>query len=186
MWVIVGHNVGFDISFIEAALADGTRIEPGTYLDTLVIARAGYPDLDAHKLGDLVEFFGLEVDPKHRALADAEATAALLQGMADLGQEGKSCGGDRLQHTKAPQTSIDADLEHHQATRQAAGNGGPEAEEFHDGTDLRFGKSDIQIKGRGHGAGHGVADFIKQDKRQNPDSFRTTEIFDKRLNYGFL
>ena len=81
--ILVGHNVGFDISFIEAALADGTRIEPGTYLDTLVLARAGYPDLDAHKLADLIEFFELEVDPKHRALADAEATAALLQRMAE-------------------------------------------------------------------------------------------------------
>ncbi len=41
--ILVGHNVGFDIGFIEAALADGTHIEPGTYLDTLVLARAGYP-----------------------------------------------------------------------------------------------------------------------------------------------
>jgi len=81
--ILVGHNVGFDISFIEAALADGTRIEPGTYLDTLVLARAGYPDLDAHKLRDLIEFFELSVDPKHRALADAEATAALLSRVAE-------------------------------------------------------------------------------------------------------
>ncbi len=81
--LLVGHNVGFDISFIEAALADGTRIEPGTYLDTLVLARAGYPDLDAHKLADLVDFFELEVEPNHRALADAEATAALLGYMAE-------------------------------------------------------------------------------------------------------
>ena len=81
--ILIGHNVGFDISFIEAALADGTRIEPGTYLDTLVLSRAAYPDLDAHKLQDLVAFFELTVDPKHRALADAEATAALVLRFAE-------------------------------------------------------------------------------------------------------
>ena len=81
--ILVGHNVGFDIGFIESAVADGTRIEPGEYLDTLVLARAGYPDLDAHKLADLVAFFELAVEPTHRALADAEATAALLGVMAE-------------------------------------------------------------------------------------------------------
>ncbi|MDP2628229.1 MAG: exonuclease domain-containing protein, partial [Candidatus Rokubacteria bacterium] len=44
----------------------------------LVLARAAFPDLDAHKLADLVAFFELDVAPEHRALADAEATAALL------------------------------------------------------------------------------------------------------------
>jgi DNA polymerase III epsilon subunit family exonuclease len=80
--ILVGHNVGFDITFLEAALADGTRIEPGRYLDTLVLARAAYPDLDAHKLADLVEFFELGAAPAHRALGDAEATAALLVRLA--------------------------------------------------------------------------------------------------------
>jgi DNA polymerase III epsilon subunit family exonuclease len=80
--IVVGHNVGFDIGFVEAALADGTRFAPGRYLDTLVLARAAYPDVDAYKLGDLVEFFELGVSPAHRALGDAEATAALLLRLA--------------------------------------------------------------------------------------------------------
>jgi len=75
--LLVGHNIGFDIGFIEAALGDGRRIEQGRYLDTLVIAREAYPDTDL-KLGDLARFFELEVEPNHRALPDAEATAQLL------------------------------------------------------------------------------------------------------------
>jgi len=75
--MLVGHNVGFDIGFIEAALESDRRIEPGRYLDTLVIAREAYPDGDL-KLGDLARFFSLEVEPNHRALPDAEATAQLL------------------------------------------------------------------------------------------------------------
>ena len=73
----MGHNVGFDIGFIEAALGSGQHIQQGRYLDTLVIAREAYPDNDL-KLGDLARFFELEVEPNHRALPDAEATAQLL------------------------------------------------------------------------------------------------------------
>ena len=52
---IVGHSVGFDIAFLEEALGDGTRIAQGAYLDTLVIAREGYPDLENYKLGTLAK-----------------------------------------------------------------------------------------------------------------------------------
>ena len=80
--VLVGHNVGFDIAFIEKALGDGTRIAPGRYLDTLVLARAAHPDLDDHKLTDLVSFFEVTTAAEHRALADAEATATVLLRLA--------------------------------------------------------------------------------------------------------
>jgi DNA polymerase III epsilon subunit family exonuclease len=75
---IVGHNVGFDLGFIEAAAGDGFRFTPGTYLDTLVIAREGYPGAESYKLPDLARFFGIELNQSHRALPDAEATASLL------------------------------------------------------------------------------------------------------------
>jgi DNA polymerase III epsilon subunit family exonuclease len=76
--LLVGHSVGFDLGFIEAALADGTHLEPGRYLDTLTIAREGYPDLENYKLPTLSHFFGIELAQSHRALPDALATANLL------------------------------------------------------------------------------------------------------------
>ena len=76
--VIVGHSVGFDLAFLEAALADGTHFESGRYLDTLTIAREGYPDLENYKLPTLSAFFGIELAQAHRAGPDAEATANLL------------------------------------------------------------------------------------------------------------
>jgi DNA polymerase III epsilon subunit family exonuclease len=76
--LVVGHNVGFDLGFIEEARGDGFRFKPGTYLDTLVIARDGYPGAESYKLGDLARFFGVELTQGHRALPDAEATANLL------------------------------------------------------------------------------------------------------------
>ncbi len=75
---IVGHNVGFDLGFIEEAKGEGFRFQPGTYLDTLVIAREGYPGAESYKLPDLARFFGVDLSQSHRALPDAEATANLL------------------------------------------------------------------------------------------------------------
>ncbi len=76
--IIVGHSVGFDIAFLEAALGDGSRIELGRYLDTLTLARDGYPDLPSYTLGELSRFFGIALQQAHRAGPDAEATAELL------------------------------------------------------------------------------------------------------------
>ncbi|HEU4572652.1 MAG TPA: exonuclease domain-containing protein, partial [Candidatus Limnocylindrales bacterium] len=76
--LIVGHNVGFDLGFLEAALGDGTRFESGRYLDTLVLAREGYPDLQNYKLDTLASFFGVDLTKNHRAEPDAQATANLL------------------------------------------------------------------------------------------------------------
>jgi DNA polymerase III epsilon subunit family exonuclease len=76
--LVVGHNVGFDIGFVEEAMGDGFRVRPGSYIDTLVIARDGYPGAESYKLPDLARFFGVELTQSHRALPDAEATANLL------------------------------------------------------------------------------------------------------------
>ncbi len=75
---VVGHNVGFDLGFIEEARGGGFRFVPGSYLDTLVIAREGYPGAESYKLPDLARFFGIDLAQSHRALPDAEATANLL------------------------------------------------------------------------------------------------------------
>src|SRR4029078_4555048 len=72
---IVGHSVGFDLGFIEAAPGHGTHITSGRYLDTLPIAREGYPDLENYKLPTLSNFFGIELAQAHRAGPDAEETA---------------------------------------------------------------------------------------------------------------
>ncbi|HVM30122.1 MAG TPA: polyribonucleotide nucleotidyltransferase [Candidatus Limnocylindrales bacterium] len=79
--VLVGHNVSFDISFLEAALANDEKIGPGRYLDTLTLVKEAYPDAD-WKLAELAKFFGLETEPTHRAMPDAEATAQLLVRLA--------------------------------------------------------------------------------------------------------
>jgi DNA polymerase III epsilon subunit family exonuclease len=81
---LVGHNVGFDLGFLQEAHGDGFRFEPGTYFDTLVIAREGYPGSpESYKLTDLARFFGVEHDGSHRAEPHAEATARLVLQFAE-------------------------------------------------------------------------------------------------------
>jgi polyribonucleotide nucleotidyltransferase len=75
---LVGHNIGFDLGFLEEALGQPGKFADATRYDTLAIARDGYPDLESYKLGDIARFLGVTVETAHRGLADAETTAAVL------------------------------------------------------------------------------------------------------------
>lgn len=77
---IAGHNVRFDLAFLErvTATASGTRIASPS-VDTLTLARrllAGR--LRRFSLGALAEFVGTGSVPCHRALPDARAAAEIL------------------------------------------------------------------------------------------------------------
>jgi DNA polymerase III subunit epsilon len=78
--VIVGHNVGFDLSFLNAALAaNGYDPLANTVVDTLALARRLVrPDVANCKLRTLATALRLEHLPSHRALDDVRATADLL------------------------------------------------------------------------------------------------------------
>ena len=78
--VVVGHNVGFDMAFINAALTrrgDAEIVNP--VIDTLPLARRLIRDeVPDCRLGTLASRFRLDHRPSHRALDDALATADLL------------------------------------------------------------------------------------------------------------
>ena len=78
--VIVGHNIRFDMSFIQAALARDDRAAlTNPTVDTVALARRLVRDeVPNCKLGTLAERFRLPHQPNHRALDDAWATADLL------------------------------------------------------------------------------------------------------------
>lgn len=78
--VLVGHNLRFDRSFLDAALT-ATGREPLTNrgVDTLALARRLLGgEVPNHKLGTLARVLRLDHQPSHRALDDALATADLL------------------------------------------------------------------------------------------------------------
>ena len=83
--VLVGHNVGFDISFLEAAL-EATASEPlaNPVVDTLHLARRLVrDDVINCKLGTLARRLRLDHLPSHRALEDVLATADLLHALIE-------------------------------------------------------------------------------------------------------
>jgi len=90
--VLTAHNAPFDLGFLRAACDDCGLTWPGfPVLDTVAVARRvlGPGEVPDCKLGTLAAFFQAPVPPCHRALADARATAAVLDAL--LGRLA-SCG----------------------------------------------------------------------------------------------
>ena len=75
---LVGHNVGFDLAFLDQAAGQPGKFTAAPSFDSLTIVREGYPDLESYKLGDVARFFGISMENAHRGLADAQATAEVL------------------------------------------------------------------------------------------------------------
>ncbi|UDY35934.1 DEDD exonuclease domain-containing protein [Dermatobacter hominis] len=78
--VVVGHNVRFDVGFLQAALErDGRPPLTGPTVDTVALARRLVRDeVPDCRLGTLADRLRLSHKPSHRALDDALATADLL------------------------------------------------------------------------------------------------------------
>jgi DNA polymerase-3 subunit epsilon len=78
--VLVGHNVSFDLSFLNAALAENDRLPlDNLVVDTLALARRLVdPEVPNCRLATLASGLELEHRPAHRALDDVMATADLL------------------------------------------------------------------------------------------------------------
>jgi len=78
--VLVAHNASFDTSFLNAELQRTDR-EPlsNEVLCTVRLARRLLPGLDSKGLSRLAQFYDIDVEGRHRALGDAEATSIVLR-----------------------------------------------------------------------------------------------------------
>jgi DNA polymerase III epsilon subunit family exonuclease len=83
--VIVGHNVRFDLSFLNHALESTGRPRlANATVDTLALARRLVRDMVPNcKLGTLASSLRLEHQPCHRALDDVLATGDLLHALLE-------------------------------------------------------------------------------------------------------
>ncbi len=83
--VVVGHNVRFDLSFLDHALVSTGRDRlANATVDTLPLARRLIRDMVPNcKLGTLAEVLRLPHQPSHRALTDVLATGDLLHALLE-------------------------------------------------------------------------------------------------------
>ena len=71
--VFVAHNVRFDYSFLRAEFAACSYDFKPRLLCTVRLSRALYTNQKGHSLQKLIERHNIEVDSRHRAMADARA-----------------------------------------------------------------------------------------------------------------
>ncbi len=80
--IVVGHNVVFDVSFIQRWIYECSQREfRNDFTDTLRIARKIYPHLSHHRLSDMIAYRNLPPATFHRALGDCQMTHALFCAM---------------------------------------------------------------------------------------------------------
>ncbi len=78
--ILVAHNLPFDLRFLNAELARlGHPKLPNETLCSLRLARRLLPGLRSKGLTRLAQFYGINVNGRHRALGDAEATGIILK-----------------------------------------------------------------------------------------------------------
>jgi len=110
--VIVGHNVGFDMSFLRLKEAQtGVRITTPV-LDTLLLDAALHPDHERHSLEAIAERLGVGVVGRHTALGDALVTGEVFVRLLTLLQQrGIQTLGEALAAARATyQARLDARL----------------------------------------------------------------------------
>ena len=79
--VIMGHNLGFDHSFLTMAALRINRDFRKKGIDTLKIAKQCCADMPERKLSAMCERYGVVNEAAHRAYCDAKATAEVYFGL---------------------------------------------------------------------------------------------------------
>jgi len=77
--VFVAHNVRFDYGFVRREFARLDDDWSADALCTVRLSRALYPQLAHHNLDALIEFHGIEIANRHRAMPDAQVLWAMFR-----------------------------------------------------------------------------------------------------------
>ncbi|MGN0335490.1 MAG: PolC-type DNA polymerase III [Lachnospiraceae bacterium] len=76
--ILVAHNAGFDVGFIEENCKRQNISCDFTVIDTVAMARVLLPSLNRYKLDNVAKALGVSLENHHRAVDDAGCTAEIF------------------------------------------------------------------------------------------------------------
>ena len=85
--ILVAHNAGFDVGFIEENCRNQAVDRKFTYVDTVALARVLLPTLSKYKLNIVAKALGISLENHHRAVDDAGATAEIFVKFVEMLRE---------------------------------------------------------------------------------------------------
>ena len=94
--VVVTHNTDFDVTWLKYNYEKCGYKWENTYLDTLRLSRAMFPNFAKHKLGIIAEKLGVKVEVAHRALDDVKTLVQVFNIMVENAKEKKAITIDDL------------------------------------------------------------------------------------------
>ena len=95
--VFVAHNVRFDYDFVRREFEQLGYTYTRKQLCTVRLTRQAFPGLPSYSLGNLIKHFKIRVADRHRALADAAATADIFGRICQIyEQQGRDLFGTML------------------------------------------------------------------------------------------
>ena len=112
--IFVAHNVRFDYNFIREEFSTLGYTFTRELLCTVVLSRKHFPGLRSYSLGNLIQYFNIPVENRHRALDDAMATTDILNRILS-DEEGRFKAGQLIkrgiQSTKLPKNISSEQIE---------------------------------------------------------------------------
>jgi len=112
--IFVAHNVRFDYQFLRHEFRSLGYTFTKRNLCTVRLSRKAFPLLKSYSLGNLIRYFNIDVENRHRAYDDAWATTIVLEKIFKAqasNDDIKDLVNDSLQLTKLPQSISLEDVE---------------------------------------------------------------------------
>lgn len=85
--IFVAHNVRFDYNFVREEYKRLGYVFTRKQLCTVRLSRQTFPGLPSYSLGNLIKHFHIQVNARHRAMADTFATSLIFEKIVLLNQE---------------------------------------------------------------------------------------------------